>query len=79
MSGPVKTEFITENSMKDENNPMKKVFEAGETIEYAGIVVAHLAAETNIMERTGKIINTADVARQYGFTDIDGNNPIDFR
>ena len=58
---------------------MKKVFEKGETIEYAGIVVAHLAAEANIMERTGKIIMTADVGNQYGFTDIDGNNPIDFR
>ena len=34
--------------------------------------MAHLAAEANIMERTGKIINTSDVARQYGFADIDG-------
>ena len=93
--GPVKTEFITENveSMDpttiglggkgDESSRknMAKVFEQGESIEFSGKVCAYLAAEggDKIMSRTGKIINTADVAREYGFTDIDGSTPVDFR
>ena len=76
--GPVKTEYISENLDKSESK-MKDVFEKGESIEFAGKVVAQLAAETNIMDRTGKIINTSDVAKQYGIVDIDGQIPIDFR
>merc|ERR1719244_1827314 len=75
--GPVKTEFIQDNVHKDEK--MVKIFEKGETIEFAGIVCAYLAAETNIMSRSGKIIMTADVANEYGFNDIDGKSPIDLR
>ena len=77
--GPVKTEFITEK-MK-EGEPMFKVFEKGESIEFSGKVVAHLAAESEekIMTRSGRIFNTADVARQYNIKDIDGTIPLDFR
>merc|ERR1711953_1574489 len=66
--GPVKTD-----------NQMAKVFEKGETIEYAGKAVVHLAADKNIMARSGKIINTADIGREFGFVDITGESPIDFR
>ena len=77
--GPVKTEFITEK-MK-EGEPMFQVFEKGESIEFSGKVVAHLAAESEekIMARSGRIFNTADVARQYNIKDIDGTVPLDFR
>ena len=77
--GPVKTEYI-QDKMTD-GNPMAKLFAKGETIEFAGIVLAHLAAESGeeIMARSGRIINTADVARQYGFKDVDGTVPVDFR
>merc|ERR1711936_1404268 len=69
--GPVKTEFIQEN--------MIKVFENGGTIEFAGKVVVHLAADKNIMARSGEIINTADIGREFGFVDTNGKSPIDFR
>ena len=77
--GPVKTEFITEK-MK-EGEPMFKVFEKGESIEFSGKVVAQLAMESEekIMARSGRIFNTADVARQYNIKDIDGTVPLDFR
>ena len=77
--GPVKTEFIVEKM--NEGDPMFKVYENGETIEFSGKVVVHLAGETEekIMARSGRIINTADVAKQYGFKDIDGTVPVDFR
>ena len=77
--GPVKTEFITEKM--NDGDPMFKVFEKGESIEYSGKVVVHLAAESpeTMMARSGRIINTADVARQYNFKDIDGTVPANFR
>ena len=77
--GPVKTEFIMEKM--EEGEPMFKVFEKGESIEFSGKVVAHLAAESEekIMVRSGRIFNTADVARQYNIKDIDGTVPLDFR
>jgi len=84
--GPVKTEFITEHMTSDKNKEqskeqaqMAKVFEKGETIEYAGKTVVHLAADSNIMARSGKIINTADIGREFGFVDTNGEIPIDFR
>merc|ERR1739848_978742 len=54
--GPVKTEFITEmvtSNQSKEQAQMAKVFENGETIEYAGKTVVHLAADPNIMARSG--------------------------
>merc|ERR1712110_913521 len=63
--GPVKTEFITEHMTSNTDNAMAKVFEKGETIEFAGKAVVHLAADKNIMARTGKIINTADIGREF--------------
>ena len=75
--GPVKTEFITEKMNSD--NEMSKIFEKGETIEFAGKAVVQLAADKNIMARSGKIINTADIGREFGFVDITGESPIDFR
>ena len=77
--GPVKTEFITEHMTSNTDNQMAKVFEKGETIEYAGKAVVHLAADKNIMARSGKIIMTADIGREFGFVDITGEAPIDFR
>merc|ERR1719402_1583437 len=77
--GPVKTEYITENVPADKDVIMEILFERGETIEFSGIVCAYLAAETNIMSRSGKIILTTDVANEYGFNDIDGKSPIDLR
>merc|ERR1712184_15790 len=77
--GPVKTEFITEHMTSNTDNQMAKVFEKGETIEYAGKAVVHLAADKNIMARSGKIVMTTDIGREFGFVDITGENPIDFR
>ena len=32
-----------------------------------------------MMEVTGRIISTVDLARRYGLTDIDGSTPMDLR
>ena len=77
--GPVKTEYIQENLMGDPTNPMGKMFAKGETIEFAGKAIVHLAADPNMMAKTCKILNTADLANEYSFTENDGTSPIDFR
>jgi NAD(P)-dependent dehydrogenase (short-subunit alcohol dehydrogenase family) len=43
-----------------------------ESPEYVGRAVAALAADPNVMEKSGKILTAGDLAREYGFTDVDG-------
>lgn len=43
--------------------------------QFVGRCVAVLAQDENVIENTGKILITAEVAEQYGLTDIDGKNP----
>src|SRR5499426_325787 len=43
-----------------------------ESPEYVGRAVAALAADSNVMEKSGRILSVGDLAREYGFTDVDG-------
>ena len=43
-----------------------------ESPEYIGRAVANLAADPQIMKRTGQVLTAGQLAREYGFTDIDG-------
>ncbi len=47
-----------------------------ESPEYIGRAVAALAADAAVMRRTGQVLTVGDLAREYGFTDIDGRQPI---
>jgi NAD(P)-dependent dehydrogenase (short-subunit alcohol dehydrogenase family) len=46
-----------------------------ESPEFIGRAVAALAADSNVVRHTGKVLVAAAVAREYGFTDIDGKSP----
>ena len=46
---------------------MKKAFLGGESIEFAGKAIVHLAADPKLMAKTGKILQTVDLAHEYGF------------
>lgn len=46
-----------------------------ESPQFIGRAVAHLAADPNVMEKTGKVVVAAALAEEYGFTDIDGKTP----
>jgi len=74
--GAVKTEYVQEN-MTDKN-PSKKMFDGGETIEYSGKAVVHLAADKEIIKRSGRILMTPDLSLEFGFTEDDGSKPKDF-
>lgn len=46
-----------------------------ESPQFIGRAVARLAADPNIMEKTGKVVVAAALAEEYGFTDTDGKMP----
>jgi NAD(P)-dependent dehydrogenase (short-subunit alcohol dehydrogenase family) len=46
-----------------------------ESPQFLGRVVAALAADPNVLEKSGSILVAAQVALDYGFTDIDGSQP----
>jgi NAD(P)-dependent dehydrogenase (short-subunit alcohol dehydrogenase family) len=43
-----------------------------ESAEFPGRAVAALAADDNVMSKSGRVLTTPDLAREYGFTDVDG-------
>jgi NAD(P)-dependent dehydrogenase (short-subunit alcohol dehydrogenase family) len=50
-----------------------------ESPEYFGRAVAALAGDPDLMLRTGEVLTAGDLARAYGFTDVDGSQPEAFR
>ncbi|QHY95525.1 3-oxoacyl-[acyl-carrier-protein] reductase FabG [Streptomyces sp. S4.7] len=47
--------------------------------EYVGRAIAHLAADPQVLERSGQVLSTGDLAEEYGFNDIDGRRLPAFR
>jgi NAD(P)-dependent dehydrogenase (short-subunit alcohol dehydrogenase family) len=43
-----------------------------ESTEYVGRGVAALAADPDVIEKSGRLLTVVELAREYGFTDIDG-------
>jgi NAD(P)-dependent dehydrogenase (short-subunit alcohol dehydrogenase family) len=52
--------------------------EGTESPRYAGRAVAALAADAGVMTRSGGVFKTGTLAREYGFTDVDGSQPEAF-
>lgn len=50
-------------------------FAASETPCYVGRAVAALAADPNVHAKTGRVFASWTLAREYGFTDLDGSQP----
>jgi NAD(P)-dependent dehydrogenase (short-subunit alcohol dehydrogenase family) len=46
-----------------------------ESPEFIGRAVVALASDPEVQRHTGKVLVAADVAREYGFSDIDGTTP----
>jgi NAD(P)-dependent dehydrogenase (short-subunit alcohol dehydrogenase family) len=46
-----------------------------ESPHFLGRAVAHLAADAGVGRRSGSVVVAAALAREYGFTDIDGRQP----
>lgn len=51
-----------------------------ESPEYLGRAVLHLAADPHVLtSKTGQLLTVGDLAREYGFHDVDGSQPDSFR
>lgn len=51
-------------------------FLVSETPFYVGRAVASLAADPNVFAKSGRVFSSWDLAHEYGFTDLDGRNPM---
>jgi NAD(P)-dependent dehydrogenase (short-subunit alcohol dehydrogenase family) len=71
MPGFMRTERVL---MHLKTEKLKKMFrlDLSESVEYVGRAVAALAADPEVMRKTGQIHFVADLAREYSFTDVDG-------
>lgn len=49
-----------------------------ESPEYLGRAVAALAADPAVIARSGTVLTVGELAREYGFTDVDGRQPPPF-
>ena len=71
--GWMRTELVLAGHQADESNWQSKPSLARtESPRYLGRAVASLAADPNVLARSGAVLRVADLARDYGFTDIDG-------
>jgi hypothetical protein len=50
-----------------------------ETPAYLARAIVALAADPLVLEKSGKVLEVGTLAREHGFTDINGNQPAPFR
>lgn len=50
-------------------------FAESETPFFVGRAIAALAADPKVMKKSGRVFNSAELAREYGFKDVDGRSP----
>ena len=51
----------------------------GETPAYLGRAIVALTRDERVIEKSGRLLEVGTLAREYGFTDIDGKQPPPFR
>jgi NAD(P)-dependent dehydrogenase (short-subunit alcohol dehydrogenase family) len=49
-----------------------------ESPEFPGRAIAELAADENVLAKSGRVFTTPELAREYGFTDLDGKQQSSF-
>ena len=77
--GWMRTELVLAGHQADETNwPSKPALSRTESPRYLGRAVAALAADADVMARSGAVLRVADLAPEYGFTDIDGRQVTAF-
>lgn len=71
--GWMRTEFVLAGHHTDEAHWHERpALARTESPRYLGRAVAALAADPAVMQRSGAVHRVADLARAYGFTDVDG-------
>ncbi|QLE59318.1 SDR family NAD(P)-dependent oxidoreductase [Nostoc sp. TCL26-01] len=72
-------EAMNENDLTNQRNSAIAERYNWETPLLTGRAIAKLAAEPNIIQRTGKVQIVAEIAQKYGLVDQDGNLPVSLR
>lgn len=70
--GVVRTEYLQAVSARGE---VPFGLRNGESPQLSGRAVAHFAADPEREKRNGEVLIVAELAKHYGFTDIDGRQP----
>ena len=77
--GWMRTEFVLAGHKTDEAHWRERPELARtESPRYLGRAIAALAADARVMDKSGEVLRVADLAREYGFTDIDGRQVAAF-
>ena len=82
--GWLRSEQMLDNyGVKEENwrdaTAKQPHFAITETPRYVGRAVAHLAADSDVKRWNGQSLSSAQLAKVYGFTDVDGSQPDAWR
>ncbi len=78
--GWMRTELVLAGHATDEAHWTERpALARTESPRYLGRAVAHLATDPDVLEKTGRVLLVADLARAYGFTDVDGRQPEAFQ
>lgn len=71
--GWMRTEFVLAGHRTDEAHWQERpALARTESPRYLGRAVVALAADPEVLQRSGQVLRVGDLARHYGFTDIDG-------
>jgi NAD(P)-dependent dehydrogenase (short-subunit alcohol dehydrogenase family) len=71
--GWMRTEFVLAGHQTDEAHWQERpALARTESPRYLGRAVAALARDSEIIARSGRVLRVGDLAKEYGFTDIDG-------
>jgi NAD(P)-dependent dehydrogenase (short-subunit alcohol dehydrogenase family) len=71
--GWMRTEFILMGHKTDEQHWRERpALARTESPRYLGRAVAALAADADVFKKTGRVYLVGELAREYGFTDVDG-------
>ncbi|CAH3192044.1 unnamed protein product [Porites evermanni] len=80
--GAVMTENVKDflsNPQDERSRKAAALFKDAEDPTFSGKAVAWLAADPSMMNKSGRILVTAELAREYGFKDFGGAQPLSFR
>jgi dehydrogenase/reductase SDR family member 1 len=76
--GVVKAERMLQRAVRSDDGKLRVQgldMDDAETARFSGRAVVALATDQKVMARSGGAFSVADMAREYGFTDVDGNQP----
>ncbi|MHA2423846.1 MAG: SDR family oxidoreductase [Candidatus Thorarchaeota archaeon] len=80
--GWIRTEHLMRTSdngkLNDENYVNVEGYESSESTRYVGRAIVALASDSDVLKKTGNILTTGELAKEYGFTDLDGLQPRRF-